>query len=229
MNFIKKAIKLARLLKDLKTGKASISYSQQAEDLTIQRYFTEKTNGFFVDIGAFDPVHYSNTFLFYQKGWRGINIEPNPEHFNRFTKKRTRDINLNIGINDKNENLEYFKLNAPALNSFSKEQAELWANRPGFKIVGTQTIETFPLKDILNKYLPVGQTIDFMNIDAEGLDLKVIQSNDWNKFRPEFILIEESIYDMKSFDESTIVVYLKEVNYNLVCITGGTMIFKRNK
>ena len=67
-------------MKDLRKGNILLSYSQQAEDLSIQRYFgEEKMNGFFVDVGAFDPIKYSNTYLFYKKGWRGINIEPNPD------------------------------------------------------------------------------------------------------------------------------------------------------
>ena len=92
--------KHTRQIKDISYGLAVISYSQQSEDLEVFRRFNGKRNGYYVDIGAFDPVIFSNTNLFYQNNCEGINIEPNPENFERFKKFRTRDINLNLGISD---------------------------------------------------------------------------------------------------------------------------------
>ena len=73
------------------------SFSQYGEDVIIDRLLCHKKRGFYIDIGANHPDRFSNTKRFYVKGWSGINIEPNPIIFKKFAK-RTRDVNLNIGI-----------------------------------------------------------------------------------------------------------------------------------
>ena len=70
----------------------NISFSQQGEDIIIQNYFENKFDGFFIDIGAYHPIKYSNTFALYLKGWKGINIEPNPDNIPLFQNIRRRDI-----------------------------------------------------------------------------------------------------------------------------------------
>lgn len=203
-----------------------VSYSQQGEDIAIERFFQWKPEGFYVDVGAFHPITYSNTYKFYQRGWKGINIEPNPDSIARFNEVRPNDINLNFGISSSKQTLSYYKFNEPALNSFSKEHAEAWAARPGFKLEATLKVETFPLSEVLEKHLPKGQPIDFMSIDVEGLDLQVLQSNDWNRFRPRLLVVEESIYGYTSLAESPIISYLAGQGYNLCSVSGGTILLE---
>ena len=59
-------------------------------------------------------------------------------------------------------------------------------------------LKTVELKDILQKHLPTQQKIDFMDIDVEGSDLDVLMSNDWTKFRPTMLLIEDTSVDTLS-------------------------------
>lgn len=73
---------------------AKKSYSQEGEDMVLQRIFDGKTNGFYVDVGAHHPFRFSNTYFFYRLGWSGINIEPNPEASDLFQSARRKDINL---------------------------------------------------------------------------------------------------------------------------------------
>ena len=229
MNFISRIFRQAAQFRDVYKGLALVSYSQQSEDLEIFRRFQGKPVGFYVDIGAFDPIQFSNTNLFYQQGWNGINVEPNPDNFDRFNKLRPRDINLNVGISDRNEKLVYYKFNAGALNTFDKEHAESWDKTSEYKISEQIEIQTYTLEEILDKYMPLNQPIDFLSVDCEGFDLKVIQSNNWQKYRPELVLVEESIFDNNSLQESPIYIFLKSVNYDLATITSGTMIYKRNR
>lgn len=212
-------------LSELNRGEALLSYSQQAEDLAIQRYFEDKQNGFFIDIGAFHPIKYSNTYLFYKKGWNGINIEPNPENIELFKVIRPNDLTLNIGISDQPQKLTYYQFNVSALNTFDEMHANQWAKKEGFSIKKTLEIETFPLKEILQKHLKKEQIIDFMTIDVEAYDLKVLKSNDWENYRPTLLLVEEYVYDKNSFQESEICKYMGIIGYKLWCISGGTIIF----
>ncbi|TXH53491.1 MAG: FkbM family methyltransferase, partial [Bacteroidia bacterium] len=153
------------------------SFSQQAEDLHIQRYFGNRNNGFYVDVGAFHPLQISNTQLFYNRGWRGINIEPNPDQFAFFPQYRPQDTNLNLAVGNAGETLTYHCFNVPGLNSFSQTHATDWANREGFYITHTLQISTVTLAEILAQHLPKNQTIDFMSVDAEGWDLIILTSN----------------------------------------------------
>ena len=75
-----------------------ISYAQNREDVYINWLLSGKNKGFYVDVGANDPVHDSVTKFFYDRGWSGINIEPINEHYKNLTKERPRDINLQIGV-----------------------------------------------------------------------------------------------------------------------------------
>src|SRR5829696_7661265 len=74
------------------------SYSQEGEDLILERIFLEQKKGFYVDVGAHHPKRFSNTFLFYKLGWFGINIDAMPGSMSAFESARPRDINLEVAI-----------------------------------------------------------------------------------------------------------------------------------
>ncbi|MFA7355121.1 MAG: SAM-dependent methyltransferase, partial [Sulfurimonadaceae bacterium] len=75
-------------------GYALKSYSQEGEDMILRRLFEQQPNGFYVDVGAHHPKRFSNTYFFYKKGWRGINIDAMPNSMELFNKIRPRDINI---------------------------------------------------------------------------------------------------------------------------------------
>jgi len=204
------------------------SYSQEGEDMVIRSFFEGKKNykGFYVDVGAHHPYRYSNTLHFYQHGWRGINIEPTPGAVKLFNTLRRKDINLNIGISNKKDKLTFYCFNEPALNGFSKEHSEEIDNSTlPYKIIKEVEVETYPLSDILDKYLPPGQKIDFLTIDVEGLDLMVLKSNNWAKYKPSYILVEDRV-DFKNLEASDVYNYLEKQTYELVAKTFRTLFFK---
>jgi len=203
------------------------SYSQEGEDMIYRSFFENRKNykGFYVDVGAHHPYRFSNTLYFYKKGWRGINIEPTPGADWLFNLFRKRDININAGINTAAGMLPFYCFNEPALNSFSKEISETKAGIPRYNITQVIPIKTMPLAQILDSYLPPGQTIDFFNIDAEGFDLEVLKSNNWSRYIPLFIIVETRI-DIKNLTSSVIYNYLSEKSYELVAKTMRTSFFK---
>ena len=110
----------------------------------------------------------------------------------------------------------------PALNGFSKEFAQKRADKNGYKIISVKDMETSTLEEIFEKHLPHGQEIDFISIDVEGLDLQVLKSNDWNRFRPKIVLIEifgSSINDIINSKEYK---YLSGVEYECFAKTVNT-------
>lgn len=203
------------------------SYSQEGEDMILARIFEDKSQGFYVDVGAHHPQRLSNTYYFYLKGWHGINIDAMPGIKDTFDKLRSRDINLEIAISDYPKNLTYYGFNESALNSFSQELANQYSQLDGYNIILKKIIKTYTLAEILDEYLPQNQKIDFLNIDVEGMDYEVLKSNNWSKYRPEIVLIEElNKFSADELRESKIVGFMQDNNYQLYCKTLNTLIFK---
>lgn len=96
------------------------SHSQAREDLIIDKLL-KKTNGFYIDIGANHPTKINNTYRFYKKGWRGINIEPDVNNYKLFSSIRGEDVNLNCGLSDRNEILVFYIFERDVLSTFSKK------------------------------------------------------------------------------------------------------------
>lgn len=159
------------------------SYSQNYEDLIIDKLLNKK-RGKYLEIRAYHPTRLSNTYRFYKKGWRGIVIEPNPEVKFLFEKYRPRDKYLGVGISNKNKKLNYYQFLIPALNTFSKINANQ-SIKKGHKLVGVKKINTKNIKEIAEK------NIDFLSVDTEGFDELILKSWPWNKYYPKVICVED--------------------------------------
>lgn len=207
-------------------GFAIKSYAQEGEDIVLKRIFSGQSTGFYVDVGAHHPMRFSNTYSFYKLGWSGINIEPNPNSFNLFTKYRSRDINLNYGIAKNKGNLEYYMFDEPALNTFDAEVLNNRKTNTHYKHTKTIHIDVMPLADMLQQHIPNGIKVDFLSIDVEGLDLEVLISNDWQRYRPNWVLVEQlNLKDIEHLDFETHH-YMKSVGYVLFAKTFNTLFYK---
>jgi FkbM family methyltransferase len=202
------------------------SWSQEGEDQILRRIFERKKNGFYVDIGAHHPKRFSNTFLFYKQGWHGINIDAMPGSMRAFQKTRPRDINLELGIGEEQSTLDYFVFNEPALNSFSRDLSEKeHASDSVYLINEVIKLNVLPLSELLKQYLPDGQNIDFMSVDVEGLDLQVLKSNDWKKYRPSYVLAEVLGSSLREIDKSEIGQFMFDNGYDLYAKSLNTVFF----
>ncbi len=205
------------------------SYSQEGEDMILRRIFQGQVCGFYVDVGAHHPHRFSNTFFFYRRGWCGINIEPNPEAFRAFQSARVRDTNLKAGVSDRAEKLTYYLFDEPALNTFDAEIVKSRLANTTYKLVKTVEIPVERLDSILKKHLPANQEIDFLSIDVEGLDFAVLQSNDWQLFRPKCVLVEALGMSLEDAMRSDIFLFMKNQGYELFSKTYNTLIFREKK
>ena len=165
------------------------SYSQNAEDLLVDAILGCKTAGTYVDIGANDPVAFSNTKRFYDRGWAGICIEPNPERYNKLTRQRERDVVINCGISETEGYFPFYVLDQDMISTFDLDIANNMKLERCAKIVETLDIPIQRLDSLLDKYLK-DKSIDFISIDVEGNELAVLKSNNWKKFNPSIIVIE---------------------------------------
>lgn len=144
----------------------------------LAKIFGDSCEGSFVDVGAHHPTRFSNTYLFYLRGWRGINIDPLPGSRAEFERIRPNDINLELAVGDSPTPLVYHLFNEPALNGFDAKLSKSRDGLRGYRIVRKIEVPVRPLQSILAEYLPVGRDIDFLTVDVEGLDLSVLRSND---------------------------------------------------
>jgi FkbM family methyltransferase len=213
-------------------------YGQKGEDVLLQSFFEPNYQGFYVDIGAFDPMVFSNTKHFYDRGWRGINIDANPYSIAIFNKKRNRDINVESGVSDVSGELNFYSFgkysSIAAMNTFDEDAYKLQLKK-GFKIEEIRKVKVGSINDILGKYLPQGQHIDFIDIDVEGFEIQILKTFNFEKYAPDYFLIEDpclnstggrgGIYDFMEFSSSPLYKLMHTKGYIVVAKAKYTIIF----
>jgi FkbM family methyltransferase len=164
-----------------------VSYAQNFEDVILRRALQDVTNGFYVDVGAWDPVRDSVTAWFYEIGWRGVNIEPNPEYFGPLAAARPEDVNLPVVVGAAKGRRDFTVLSGTGLSSGA-------AGAPAFLAgqgLGTPTsIKTSAMTLEAVFDLAAGRTIDFLKVDVEGMENEVLGSAGFKGARPRVVVVE---------------------------------------
>lgn len=186
-----KSLRFARI-----EGKAMLyrtlvgSYSQMQEDLVMNRLLRKRT-GLYVDIGAGNGVRFSNTLYFYTRGWRGINIEPDPVNFDALVTNRPNDVNLPIGIAPRKGMRELHQF-SPSLNStFSRTVADEFID-DGCTLQHCIRVPVDTLAHVLDRHVK-DTPIDILTLDTEGYDYLVLKSNNWKRYTPTLICVESEL------------------------------------
>lgn len=213
-------------------------YAQFGEDEIISYFFSQIgiKKPSYLDIGANEPRSISNTYYFYLRRCKGVLIEPNPHLYRKLKRLRPRDIILNagVGFNEQREGDFYvFPDNASGLSTFSKEEAMHWETI-GVKGLGKIPVEKVikmplvPVNEILNEYFS-DSAPNFVSVDVEGLDLEILKSIDFGKFRPELFCVETLSYDpdQNTYKRTEINEFLASVGYKVHADTYVNTIFIR--
>ncbi len=204
----------------------NLSYSQEGEDMLLRNLMNYPQNGFYVDIGAHHPRRLSNTYHFYQKGWKGILIDADPNIIEALRSDRSRDIVVSSGVG-REGSLKFYMYDEPAVNTFDKKIVEQRI-KDGFPhtVVETRSVKLQSLERILDKHLKKGQKIDFMDIDVEGHDFEVVKSNNWAKYRPQFLLVESIGASFGDIQNEDMIKFLLRQGYDVVAKLRNTVILK---
>lgn len=165
-----------------------VSFALNFEDVMLRRAFPQGSDGFYIDAGAFDPVEHSVTKHFYDRGWRGINIEPDPVVFARLQGDRVRDINLNLGVSDHEGQLTFYEGDTAHWSADMSILTGYFGIEP--EKLRERLTPVTTLARICEDHVPPGQVIDFLKIDVEGLEGEVIRGADWMRWRPRVVLAE---------------------------------------
>lgn len=194
-------------------------YSQSSEDSIISKYCTERS-GRYVDVGAGRPISGSNTYFFYKKGWSGILVDPISRNQRLSQLLRPRDVFERVLVGQ--SGLVAFFETYPYEYSTTSEatfKALLADGLVELKRKSSLSVKPLSSFDLKISEMEPG----FLSIDAEGADFEVLQSNDWNAFKPRVICIESP--QDNDLSSGSIVKYLNERGYLLVEQTHLSKIF----
>jgi len=201
-----------------------MNYSQYGEESILKSFFEEDTVGFVVDVGAADGIRYSNSrYLIEDLGWSGLLVEPHPTFFDKI-KSLYEDNNtvsvLNAAVYSKEGEMPFYVYGRDEhaqVSTLSKTFKDKVTTIHGdkFEVEPTQ-VRVVKLSSILEEL----DHVDFLSIDCEGVDMEVLRSNDWEKYRPSLVCVEHSM------PRSTLHEYMSSVGYTFVEATEGNSFFK---
>lgn len=199
------------------------SYSQCGEDLIIEFILKVLRVDYpsYIDIGAYHPFRFSNTFLFYEKGARGICVEADPTLATDFANARPRDLVLNAAVSGtQSGESEFYLMSEAALNTLIREEADRLVRDEGCTILSTIPIEVISISDLLKRYCS-DTALDLLSIDVEGADDDIIRSIDYSIIRPKVICIETLTYSRTGLQQKneTLIDFLKSERYMLFADT----------
>jgi FkbM family methyltransferase len=173
----------------LTTDSKMISYASNHEDVLLQRCFPDVADGFYVDIGAGHPTNWSVTRWFYDRGWRGINVEPGPS-IEALRTERSRDVNLEVAVADfEGEATLWIHAGNEFTSTLSESVAQNGVERSGE--MRSKKVRVVKLESILDQHAR-DQHIHFLKIDVEGVEDAIVRSTDWRRYRPEVLLVEST-------------------------------------
>lgn len=166
-----------------------VSYAQNFEDVMLWRALKHVDYGFYIDVGANHPIDHSVTKAFYEKGWRGVNIEPVRQWFDLLESDRIEDLNLNVALAECEGTTSIYEVINTGLSTFSSDIAE------NHKKNGFDVIEySVPIKTLNHVFeLFPDREINFLKIDVEGAESRVLNGLDLSINRPWIIVVEATL------------------------------------
>ncbi len=201
--------------------KQKLSYSMNGEDLQILKFFKNKKNGFYVDVGSFHPLRLNNTFLLHKKRWSGINIDPSEFSIKLFNYLRPNDCNINCLISHKNMKVNfYYKKEHYPLNSTKKKLVKKFVNDE----LKTKRMNAYTLDKVILGTSFRNQIIDFLDVDVEGAELNVLKGLSFKKYRPRLICVE---IHQKNLKKNLVFKFLTRKKYKLIWSKSFSHLFKR--
>lgn len=218
---------------DLFTGSSKCSYAQFGEDILIDTLFThtlQNAQPSYLDIGANNPKGGSNTYLFYLKKCYGVCVEPDVTLYNKICAVRPHDKNINAGVGNgdlKEAVFYYFPQPYTGWNTFSMEDALLKQEKSGIPFKNDKVIPFISINTIIQENFK--SCPDFISIDVEGLDLEILKSLDFDKYKPAVFCVETMEFNSKNLGRKNekIISLLVEKGYVVYADTYINSIFVR--
>ncbi len=168
-----------------------ISYAQNFEDVMLWRALKHVTQGFYIDVGAASPDEDSVTKAFYDSGWRGINVEPNPAFYSQLQESRPHDVNLREAVSARESVATMNYVVGTGLSTLDDAIAE--KHQSEGRRIERQEVSVITLEMLWDKFLPDNRTVHFLKLDIEGLEEAALRGNNWVKNRPWIVVVEATL------------------------------------
>ena len=214
-----------RLHQEKRLFKKSVQGGDQSKfrEASIAANFLPEKSGFYIDIGAGGPVLASNSFLFYQRGFRGITIDPisHNERLHKRLRPRDKFLKIIVGLNKGLTN--FFEFTPYGYSTTNPDAAAELFKKEGVFLLERGVREQLPLSAIAPFARPEDATL--LSVDAEGSDLEILMSNDFKIFAPRVIICEDYNIYLNNSPSAAIDDYLTSFDYRLVEISGYSKIF----
>jgi FkbM family methyltransferase len=206
---------------------AQLSFSQCSEDLILMKILDEKMieRGFYVDVGAFNPIIYSNTCLLHHLGFVGVNIDMDADKISEFEIMRPQDHNICAAISSHEGHVRRFKYAESATNRIGSLETDTELSALGRSPIGVDTVECKSLTNVLKHIDLDPNDFVFLNIDCEGHDFEVLRSLDFSIYKPVAICIESLEHAMTR----KISDHLSLLGYKTVAFTGVSSLYLRQQ
>ncbi len=204
-------------------------FAQEGEDCILSDLFPADHLGFYVDVGAHHPYRFSNTAYFSLRGWSGINIDAAPGAVAAFARARPNDVTVECAVGLTEDEMDFFLFDEPALNTLEPDRARQLEQETNYRVKEVRRLPVRRLDAILSEHLPRGKRIDFLSIDVEGHELAVVHSNDWQRYRPTYVLLELLGRGMLDLAEDPVVQEMRKVDYEPFVKGTRTVFFRDTK
>ena len=168
-----------------KTGIAE-SHAQMREDVILDHALRGVKHGFYIDVGAQDPVADSVTKAFYERGWRGINIEPNQEYFHKLQDDRPHDLNLMTAVGSEPGTVSFHEVLHTGLSTTNKVYAKRH-EETGYAVCSYDVACTTLDRICADSRVGI---VHFLKIDVEGAEKAVLEGFSFDEVRPWVVVIE---------------------------------------
>lgn len=176
-----------------------LSYAQNFEDVILWRALSGIDNGFYVDVGAQHPLKDSVTRAFYERGWRGINIDPVPAWHGLLKVDRPDDVNLQVAVGEAAGEAVFYEVDETGLSTMDARMAARYSAEG--KLVRMSTVEVRTLDSILAEFAPAD--IHFLKIDVEGAEAQVLAGISLERHRPWIVVVEATLPNTQQDVSST--------------------------
>lgn len=165
---------------------AFFSYAQNFEDVLLWRALKSVEDGFYIDIGAWDPNIDSVSKGFYEQGWRGIHVEPNPVYAEKLEQDRPDERVLRSVVVQEPGQITYYELAGTGMSTIQREIAE--HHRANGWQLAVREVEAITLDDIFAQ--AADRDVHWLKIDIEGSEFEALKGWTQSKVRPWVILVE---------------------------------------
>ncbi len=204
-------------------------YSQFGEDIILENIFGRKYGGFYVDVGCYHPKHWSNTYLMHKRKWTGINVDMDIFKIQMFNKARGNSINICSAVSNEEKEMTYYcSRDYTPVNTLDQNFAEeMTFKKPRVNYELKKTTSKMLDSIILGTKFRETE-IDLLSVDVEGHELPVLESLNFQVYKPKVLVIELHNELIEDIINTKLYKFITAKQYSLYSWVKPSLIFVRN-